>query len=152
MDAKRLLEAIRADLRERILPALDGDFERSVVVAAVGILREVAPRIVEDDRWAEDSVAELAGAVGEARRALAPLGEVAPRIGDLVAAAETAPTRSEARRCLLEAAAVAIRACWQDPRIRESAASVFGELRRALAADLNRQLGTSGVASASRRD
>jgi hypothetical protein len=55
----RMLEAIRRELAERVLPALTDDRARSSVIAAMGILKDLAPQVREDDGWIADSLALL---------------------------------------------------------------------------------------------
>ena len=59
------LDLVREELRSCVLPRLaeDDDYGRSVLVAAIGVLGELAPHVIEDDGWMAAPTAELARAV-----------------------------------------------------------------------------------------
>lgn len=62
---ERMVSAIRRDLAERVLPAVTDDRARSSVIAAMGILGDLALQIRDDDGWTQAAVAELrAGVAG----------------------------------------------------------------------------------------
>jgi hypothetical protein len=58
-----MLTAIRRDLASRVLPALTDDRARSSVIAAMGILGDLALQVREDDGWVPDAVAVLEAGV-----------------------------------------------------------------------------------------
>jgi hypothetical protein len=138
-DPKQTLEALRRDLRELVLPRLEDEYVRSVVIAMLGILGDLAPRVRLDEDWCRASVEELRAGAEEWARALggSPEGrEIAELAGR--AAAEASP--GLARKLLLAAAEITLKTLWQegradpDPRFLDSVRSV-------LAADLRRELG-----------
>ncbi|WP_131768729.1 hypothetical protein [Candidatus Protofrankia californiensis] len=67
---QRLLVAVRADLAHRVLPALDDDRARSSVIAAMGILKELAGQVRPDESWIADSLASLESAAAQWRARL----------------------------------------------------------------------------------
>lgn len=56
---QRLLETLRAELATRVLPELTDDRARSSVIAALGLLKDLAPRVHLDESWVADSLALL---------------------------------------------------------------------------------------------
>lgn len=56
---RNALNAVRRELAERVLPGITDDRARSSVVAAMGILGDLALQVREDDTWARDSLALL---------------------------------------------------------------------------------------------
>lgn len=140
-EARRLLEAVRQGLRDVVLPKLGGEYDRSIVIAMMGILGDVAARLVEDEVWLEDSIRDLAEGAELWSRWLSASPSVASEIAALAAAARAAGHGTEARRSLLAAASVGVRALWADAELRGSAQHALADLRGRLARDLGRQLG-----------
>jgi hypothetical protein len=136
---RRLLDAIRLGLREEILPKLRSEYDRSVVIAMIGILGEVAPRIAADDAWVEASVGELREGAKLWAEWLAARPEPSSRIRELTAASESSPSPAEARRLLLEAAELAISTLWGDEELRRATPGALEDLRSRLVLDLARQ-------------
>lgn len=60
---EHMVTAIRRDLATRVLPALTDDRARSSVIAAMGILGDLALQVREDDAWVPAAVAELRAGV-----------------------------------------------------------------------------------------
>ena len=146
LTSRAALELIRSQLRAEVLTRLDptvDDYAHSVVVAALGALREISLRVVESDQWCEASVIALraAGRTWPSRLAVVP--DYADRVSLLVAAADAAASLGEARGLLLEAAETAIDAIWASPRGAGENA-LLHEIREILAADTERELAHSG--------
>ncbi|HEY0484969.1 MAG TPA: hypothetical protein VGD72_01810 [Mycobacteriales bacterium] len=59
-----VLAAVRTALRDEVLPHVGEDRARTALVAALGILGDVALQVREDDRWCADSASVLAAALG----------------------------------------------------------------------------------------
>jgi hypothetical protein len=80
---QRLLETLRAELATRVLPELTDDRARSSVIAALGLLKDLAPRVHLDEAWLAESVALLEPAAQRWRARLPdPLAtELDPRRG-----------------------------------------------------------------------
>ncbi len=55
------LNLVREELRTCVLPRLaeDDDYGRSVLVAAIGVLGELAPRVIDDAAWTVEPTARL---------------------------------------------------------------------------------------------
>lgn len=55
------LNLVREELRTCVLPRLaeDDDYGRSVLVAAIGVLGELGPRVMEDAAWTAEPTARL---------------------------------------------------------------------------------------------
>ncbi|PXY27867.1 hypothetical protein [Prauserella muralis] len=51
IEPDRMVSAIRAELAARVLPRLSDDRARSSVIAAMGILGDLALQIRQDDSW-----------------------------------------------------------------------------------------------------
>lgn len=134
MDVARLFDGMRLELRERILPELGDDYDRAVVIAMLGILGDLALEVVPDEAWCRTTAAELRPAIDRWSEALGG----AARVEELARRADAAPPAA-ARRALLEAASTIVRAIWHDERLRRDGA-LLAEIRRALRADLGRQL------------
>jgi hypothetical protein len=60
---EHMVGAIRHDLATRVLPAITDDRARSSVIAAMGILGDLALQIREDDGWVAEAVGELRAGV-----------------------------------------------------------------------------------------
>lgn len=106
------LEEIRAQLREEVLPKLEDERARAIVVAALGILGDLALQVRDDDAWETDSAAELSALCTRLRL---------PASGD--------------RRTLLETLERYVRDAWSEGRMEH-----VEEVRHVLASDLARQL------------
>ena len=122
MDVRRLLDAMRNELRTTVLPRIEGEYERSVVVAMLGILRDLGPLVVLDERPVEVAATELRRACDEW---IGELGErpLAGRLAELVREADAAASPAGRRERLLEAAETLVSALWRDPalgRLRET--------------------------------
>jgi hypothetical protein len=117
-----MLNAIRRELATRVLPAVTDDRARSSVIAAMGILGDLALQVSDDEAWLEDSLALLEPAV--ARWDL--------RVGP----ADLAETPAQRRDRLLAGIESLVERLWRtgaDPgRLRE--------VRTVLLADLELQL------------
>lgn len=140
------LELIRSQLRSEVLsrldPAVDG-YAHSIVVAALGVLREIGKRVVDADQWCEPSVRVLREAAGTWPARLDAVPEVANRIVLLLEAADSASSPAEARRQLLDAAETAIEGIWVSTRSADEL-TLLREIRELLAADTELELKHSG--------
>lgn len=137
MDPVDVLAGIRRDLRDVVLPAVEDDYARSVVVAMMGILRALPARIAADERWCVGSVAELQA--GCARWADALHGDVARRVGELGDRAAALASPEAARDLLLGAACEVLAEVWK-PGDAGPDAALLRDVRGVLDADLSRQL------------
>lgn len=136
------LELIRSQLRAEVLPRLDpavDNYAHSVVVAAIGALREIGQQVVDSDQWCEPSVTALRAAARAWPARFTADPECANRITRLVDAAAAADGPAAARSLLLDAAETAIEALWASPRGAEEEA-LLREIRMLLAADTQREL------------
>lgn len=143
------LELIRSQLRAEVLTRLDpaiDNYAHSVVVAAIGALREISQQIVESEQWCEPSVTALRAA---ARNWPARLGgdtRCAASVARLVDAAQRTGSLAEARRLLLDAAETAITALWGSPHGADEQA-LLREIRELLAVDTRLELERAGKQS-----
>jgi hypothetical protein len=136
------LGGMREQLREVVLPALDDERARAVVIAALGILADLALQVREDDQWCRETVRQLHKALVRWRGKL-PGGEVVlTRVDELVAQSEIASTPLAARRGLLDAATLVLRSLWKEGGQAQHG-ELLAELRRVLAIDLTHQLARS---------
>ncbi len=136
------LDGVREQLREIVLPVLEDERARAIVIAALGILADLPLQIREDDQWCRQTVREL-HTVLASRRADLPGGEaLLTQLDQLLARAEVALSPAAARRVLLDAASLVIRALWNEGGQAEHG-ELLGELRRVLAIDLANQLARS---------
>lgn len=60
---EHVVRVIRRDLATRVLPAVTDDRARSSVIAAMGILGDLALQIRDDDAWQSDAAAVLRAGV-----------------------------------------------------------------------------------------
>lgn len=146
---RRLLGAIRRELREAILPRLTGEYDRSLVISMIGILGEIAGSVVEDDSWAEESIAQLREGCDLWAGWLKP-HPFSLRIAELDAASRVVVRRSEARGLLLEASELALRALWHNEELRRAAPHALNDIRARLASDLKRDLARTGRVAGAR--
>ncbi|MEA2625101.1 MAG: hypothetical protein QOD06_1146 [Candidatus Binatota bacterium] len=130
---RQALDGIRARLRDVVLPRLEDEHARATVIAMLGILGDLVPRVREDeDRW-RPAVEALAAALrGRANRRPA---DAAGAFRAAVEAALAEPSFATARLQLLEMAEHEVRSAWAGRDGRD-----LTELRRALAVDLDVQL------------
>jgi hypothetical protein len=135
------LDAIRDQLRRLVLPHLEDEGARSVVVAALGILGDLAPRVRSDDRWCLASHDELAAALSGLGPQLVDRPHMAEHLASAVrdAAAVRSDAPAAAREILMGAAEELLAEVWRDEALRGSK-SLLGGLRDVLARDLARQL------------
>ncbi len=145
LNPRDALELIRSQLRTEVLPRLDAaddNYTHSVVVAAIGALREISLQVVESDQWCEPSVTALRAAAGEWPARCADPG-CASRISRLVDAADRASSLAAARASLLDAAETVIEAIWAStPGADERA--LLREIRALLVADTQLELERAG--------
>ncbi|WP_019874805.1 hypothetical protein [Sporichthya polymorpha] len=139
------LNLVREELRSCVLPRLaeDDDYGRSVLVAAIGVLGELAPRVIEDDAWTVAPTAELARAA-TAWHALLPA--TLPELGTLPADPEG---RADERRIeVLAACEATAAALWTtppagiedtDPLLEHLRSDFLAALGRDIAAELARR-------------
>lgn len=139
------LELVRNELRNEVLTRLheDDDYVRSIVVAAIGVLGEVAPRVVLADAWCEPSVRELRESARSWAGRLSDDRDAARRVGDLVERARSAETLSAERGLLLEAAQEVVTTLWAGAPTAEGEA-LRREVRTLLAADAELEVERSG--------
>lgn len=133
MDVRRLLDAVRSELRSTVLPKIESEYERSVVIAMLGILGDVGAAVAVDERPIVEEAARLRAACDEW---IAVLGEapLAGRLAELARAADGAATATERRTHLLEAAETLVRELWRDTRFT----ALREELLPRVRADLKR--------------
>ncbi len=134
---KDALELVREQLRTAVLERLDresDEYAKSVLIAALGVLREMANRVSAADNWCAASVDKLrASATGWPSR-LAPLPECSAQVEHFLAQADAAHSLAEKRSYLLEAAETVISTLWRtDPAQRDAA--LLGEIRELLTFD-----------------
>jgi hypothetical protein len=130
-----MIESIRQELAERVLPALDDDRARSSVIAMLGILRNLAVQIREDDAWIDDALAVLEPGCVRWRSALpadAPISLPEP-------AGAGAQSPKERREELLAACEELVTYLWRE----QTAPTVLADIRAVLRADLELQLARS---------
>jgi hypothetical protein len=130
-DVRGLLEAVRRELRETVLPKIEGEYERSVVIAMLGILGDLREQVALDERPLVEDAARLRAACDEW---IAALGEapLAARLTALARAADAAESPARRRECLLEAAETLVRELWSDPRLTSLRAELLPRIRWAL--------------------
>lgn len=136
------LELVRSQLRSEVLTQLDplvDDYAHSVVVAALGVLREVSARVVNAEQWCEASVTPLRTASRTWPQRLAAAPEHADRISKLIEAADETGSLAEARRLLLDAAETAIEAIWEAAPAGEDE-TLLREIRELLLFDTKLEL------------
>jgi hypothetical protein len=128
-EPKAMLEAVRRELQKTVLPRIEGDYERSVVIAMLGILRDVGAEIALDERKIaaenESLRAALEAAITDAKPFVIPVAE---RLG--AALAEPAPIAR--RRLLLDAAETLVRELWSDPALETERKLMLPRIRTAL--------------------
>lgn len=132
------LNLVREELRSCVLPRLaeDDDYGRSVLVAAIGVLGELAPRVIEDDAWTVEPTAELTRA---ATAWQARLPETFPELGTLPA--DPGDRAGERRIEVLAACEATAAALWTTPPAEvEDSESVIAELRTDFLAALGRDI------------
>lgn len=133
----RVLLDVREQLRD-VLPEVGSVHGRAVLGAALGILDEVAGRVVLDASPAAATVEEALPALERWEQALA--GQAPAAAGALAAErrqaeAETSPER--AREAVLAAAELTVVSAWRELEAGEREA-VLAEVRRVLRADAER--------------
>jgi hypothetical protein len=130
-DVRRLLDAVRSELRSTILPKIEGEYERSVVIAMLGILGDLRDAVAIDERPAAKEAAELAAACDEW---IAALGErpLANRLRETAAAADATKSAIERRSRLLEAAEMLVRELWSDPSLAAMRKDLLPRVRQVL--------------------
>jgi hypothetical protein len=133
MDVRGLLDAVRCELRATIQPKIEDEYERSVVIAMLGILREVGAAVALDERPVTQENERLRAACGDW---IAALGEdpLAGRIASLARAADTATSALERRTHLLEATETVVRELWREPRLALLRDDLLPRVRRILTA------------------
>lgn len=136
------LDGVREQLRDVVLPELEDERARVVVIAALGILADLALQVREDETWSSEPAARLRDTLTRRRGELPGDEAVLAKVDDLMAAAESAESPGAARRALLDAATLVLRSLWQ-AGAQASHRELLGELRRALAVDLDHQLARS---------
>lgn len=129
MDARQMLTMVRSDLSTTVLPTMDDDRAKSSVIAAMGILANLALQIREDDAWVADSLAVLQPAATRWRGAP----------GTVDTSARPDLNSSQLRDALLAEAEERIAALWRDGADQ----SRLHEIRTALYSDLQLQLNRS---------
>jgi len=131
MDVRRLLDAVRSELRTTVLPKVEGEYEKSVVVAMLGILGDLRDAVVLDERPIAEEAGHLRTACAEW---IASLGDapVAERLRSSLVAADAASSALERRRLLLEAAETLIRELWSDPKLEGFRGELLPRVRRSL--------------------
>jgi hypothetical protein len=139
IDPVVVLEGIRTELKDTVLPRLADEHERSRVVAMLGILRDITAELEANGpaRW-EATNAMLSSACQDAVGALRPDDEVALRVQTLRVHAERAVPAQDVRQGLLAAAQELIRAAWT-PERAVARERILATLRPALGADLRAQ-------------
>lgn len=133
-----VLEGMRRDLRAIVLPAVEDDYVRSVIVAMMGILRELPRRICADESWCTQSVEELRAGCDRWAEALDAQEVSTVGLRALGARAAHGTSPETARGHLLAAATEAVRSVWAVPDSLDTA--LLADIRGVLAADLARQL------------
>lgn len=127
---EHMMDAMRRELGDRVLPAVTDERARSSVIAVMGILGDLARQVAEDDGWARESIAELEAGVARWRAEL----------GGLAAPLDVPEERSDspaARRIdLLGAIEELVGRLWQDG----TRPDVLADVRKVLRADLGGQL------------
>ncbi len=123
------LDLVREELRSSVLPRLaeDDDYGRSVLVAAIGVLGELAARVVEDEAWALEPTERLARTARSwpARLPGAALADL-PREAD----GGSGDGAGERRARVLAACDATAVALWPDgPVTKEATDSVLHRLR-----------------------
>lgn len=138
IDPDIVLQGIRSELKDTVLPRLEHEYERTRVVAMLGILRDLAEQLrVGESRWRATN-AELSASCEEAAQILAPDDPVAKCVHTLTAEAERAESPAAARAALLDAAQRLISAAWA-PERQAARAAILATVRPALAGDLSAQ-------------
>lgn len=131
IDPKAMLEAVRRELQKSILPRIEGDYERSVVIAMLGILRDVGAEIALDERRISDeneslrTALETAVALAAAKPFVVPVAE---RLGAALAETAAIPRR----RLLLDAVETLVRELWADPTLEAERKLLLPKIRSAL--------------------
>lgn len=132
------MEAIRSELRSRVLPELEDPYARSVVIAALGILGNLALQVESDERWCEHSVTELiAGCTRWSRDEVA--GPAGPPLAVAVERAMSERSPWHRRAVLLGAVEMLLGELWARPR-DAAGDEILAEVRQVLVRDLAREL------------
>lgn len=130
-DVARMLEAVREELRKTVLDRIGGDYERSVVIAMLGILRDLRDAVVYDDAPIAAEAERLAAVC---RGAVAEIGDHASA-GEMVArlkAAERAATVKQRRDELAAAVETLVRELWSAPDLAAHRRTLLPRIRTAL--------------------
>lgn len=141
IEPERALRDVRAKLRADVLPEVVSTHARAVLGAALGILDELAGRVVLDPRPAATTVGDLLPALERWERELAARAPAAA--AELARARRAAAVRADviaARVVALDATTVTVRAAWAElePDDRDR---VLADARRLLRADAERHGG-----------
>ena len=131
IDPKAMLEAVRRELQKTVLPRIEGDYERSVVIAMLGILRDVGAEIALDDRKISAENESLRAAL-EGAIALAAAKPFIVPVAERLGAAIAEPAPIPRRRLLLDAAETLVRVLWSDPALDAERKLLLPRIRTAL--------------------
>lgn len=130
-DPKAMLEAVRSELAKTVLPRIEGDYERSIVIAMLGILRDVGAEIALDERKIAAESESLRSAL-EASIALAAAKPFVVPVAERLGAAIAEPAPIPRRRLLLDAAETLVRELWSDPALDAERKLLLPRIRTAL--------------------
>lgn len=130
-DVARMLEAIREELRTTVLERIEGDYERSVVIAMLGILRDLRDTVVYDETPIAAEAERLAAVC---RQAVDELGEhaLAVEVAGHLRSAERTVNAAGRRRELATAVEHVVRELWREPALAAHRRSLLPRLRAAL--------------------
>ena len=131
MDVRRLLDAVKSELRTTVLPKIEGEYERSVVIAMLGILGDVGAVVALDEQPIAEEAARLRVACDEWVQAL---GEdvLAAKLAELARDADGAANVVDRRTHLLTAAETLVRELWREPRLAPLREQLLQRVRAAL--------------------
>jgi hypothetical protein len=130
-EPKAMLEAVRRELQKTVLPRIEGDYERSVVIAMLGILRDVGAEIALDERKITAENESLRAAL-EGAIALAAAKPFVVPVAERLGAALAEPAPIPRRRLLLDAAETLVRELWRDPALEAERTLLLPRIRTAL--------------------
>jgi hypothetical protein len=131
---RHMLEAVRHDLRNVVLPKIEGDYERSIVIAMLGILGDLTKQVSRDEKRLAVEAELLRVGAAEWAELLRAGGAVAhaSEVDVAAAAATSEPVPSKRREHFLELAETIIRALWAEPSMAAVRDEVLPTIRKTL--------------------
>jgi hypothetical protein len=125
---------VRSALRATILPRIEGEYERSVLIAMLGILGDLRDTVVVDERPVAEEAARLREACDAWIAALerASAVDLAARLRAVVESADASASAPARRARLLEGTETLVRELWSDAALALLRAELLPQVRRAV--------------------